>query len=406
MSGPFGNLDRLIQHLDARLESHPNFADVRNLRALARLQTGDVGGARADLEAALGVNPDYAVARFGLAWLLLGSKEPSAAARATDVARPLPAAWRRQLEIVRVAGTRDVDAALAELDAGGAQGCPWFELDRLWLLAGAGRWAQADQQLLAIAAGDGDLPSLLHATGLFARGAPDHARVSAWAAAYRGNPHFATLCSAGAELAHAAGDIEQSRRLLAWGVALSLDLCGYWTELGVQHESLGEGRAALVALRRAVQVDPERLKPRTALGYLFAARGQAGEAIAELEVGARLAPQYADVRYQLGLLYAEVGRAGDAEAEFRAALEVHSGYVLARLALACLLETQGRDAEALELLQTVRRAGLRSADIESRLAAVHARLGHRNQARRAQARARATNRSVGSTRDPQDIDRG
>jgi predicted Zn-dependent protease len=98
------------------------------------------------------------------------------------------------------------------------------------------------------------------------------------------------------------------------------------------------------------------------------------------------------VRYQLGLLYSEVRRAEAAESHLRAALEVHPGYVLARLALGCLLEARGRDAEALQLLQQVRQAGLRSADLEQRLAVLHQRLGHPIQARRARARARAASR--------------
>ncbi len=109
-----------------------------------------------------------------------------------------------------------------------------------------------------------------------------------------------------------------------------------------------------------------------------------------MEAAARLAPRYADIRYQLGLLYGEVGRDDEAERELRTALEVQPAYVLAQLALGCLLESRGQDEEALRLLQGVRRSGLRSADLEAHLSGLHARLGHRNQARRARARARAS----------------
>jgi len=390
MHGPFGDLDRLAHHLDARLATHPEYADVLHARALLRAQRGDARGAQSDLEAALGVNPDYAVARFGLAWLLLQSKEAGAVARAVDVARPLPEPWRRHLEVVRAAATRGPEPALAALEAWPIDGDAWADLDRLWLLVVAERWADADQQLLAIPSRDADLPTLLHSIGLFAAGVPDRAQLVTWAAAYRGNPHFATLSNLAAELAHAAGDIDASRRLFAWAVALSLDLCAYWTAIGAQHESLGEERSALIALRRAVQVDAERVEPHAALGYLFAARARPEEAIAEFEIAARLAPRYADVRYQLGLLYSEVDRGDEAETQLRASLDVQPGYVLAQLALGCLLESRGRDEEALALLQSVRRSGLRSADLEVHLAGLHARLGHRNQARRAQARARAS----------------
>jgi protein O-GlcNAc transferase len=392
MSGPFGDLQRLIRYLDTRLDAQPEYADVRNLRALARAEGGDLAGARSDFEAALGVNPEYARARFGLAWVLVQSREPGDVARGVDVARPLPEPWRTHLDVVRVMAAEGADSALVKLAARGGAAHPWFELDEVWLLVEASRWDEAIQSFLRLAAADADLPALLHTVGLFARGVPDRDRLATWAAAYRGNPEFGSLCQASAELVQAAGDVEAGRQQLAWGVALSLDLCSYWTVLGTQHESLGEERTALVALRRAVQVDPQRVEPHTALGYLFAARGQPEEAIAALETAVRLAPGYADLRYQLGLLYSDVGRVEEAERELQQALGVQPSYVLARLALGCLLETRGRDEEALELLQSVRRAGVRSADLEAHLATLHARLGHRNQARRAQARARASQR--------------
>lgn len=392
MSGPFGDLQRVRRYVDGRLDAQPEYADVRNLRALARAQEGDLDGAREDFEAALGVNPEYARARLGLAWVLVQAQEPAAVSRGVDVARPLPEAWRAHLEVVRAAAAGGPEAGLAKLEACAGTPHPWLDLDRVWLLVEARRWDEADQAFLHVAATDADLPALLHAVGLFARGVPDRERVAIWAESYRGNPEFASLCRTSAELVHADGDADAGRELLAWGVALSLDLCAYWTMLGTQHESLGEERTALVALRRAVQVDPQRVEPHAALGYLFAARGQPTEAIASLEAAVRLAPGYADLRYQLGLLYSDAGRADEAEQELRQALQVQPGYVLARLALGCLLETRNRDEEALELLQSVRRAGVRSADLEAHLATLHARLGHRNQARRAQARARASQR--------------
>jgi tetratricopeptide (TPR) repeat protein len=391
MTGPFGDLTALVQHLDRRLDSQPAYADLRNQRGVARVLTGDVGGARDDFEAALKSNPDYGVARFNLAWLHIEHGDRAAGGLATAVARQLPEAWRAhlaQLEAVRHGG---VDAVLSNLVVP-SDSSPWFDLQRLWLLVRAGRHADAEAQAQRIAARDADLPSLLHVAGILQRNRADARALAVWADAYRGNPHVASLCHAAADCAAAAGRLEDSRRHLAWGAALSLDLGAYWIAIGTQHDSRGEERAALVAMRRAVQVDPDRIAARVAFGFLLAARSQAEEAIAELEAAVRLAPNYADVRYQLGLLYAEVQRSDAAEAHLRAALAVHPGYVLAKLALGCLLEARGRDAEALQLLQQVRQSGLRSSDLEQRLAVVHERLGHPIQARRARARARAASR--------------
>lgn len=398
----FGDLERLQRHLDARLESQPGYADVRNLRGLVRAERGDLEGARSDLEAALRVNADYNVARFNLAWIQIRATDAGSAERSARVAAALPADWREHLELVRVLHRDGAAAALQVVERHGAQPSPWWALDRLWVNVVGERWDAVASALAAIAARDADLPSILHDAGLLRRDAADRATLQAWAASYAGNPHVAALCETSADLLHAAGAIDESRRLLAWGASLSLDLCAYWMALGTQYESLGEERAALVALRRAVEVEPGRIAPRLALGWLFAARGLAPEAIETLEVAARLAPAYADVRYQLGLLYSEVGRSDQAESELRAAIATQPDYLLARLALGCLLESLGRNPEALELLQSVRRAGLRSADLESRLANLHARLGHKNQARRAQARARASSRNSVQVEDKND----
>jgi tetratricopeptide (TPR) repeat protein len=204
-----------------------------------------------------------------------------------------------------------------------------------------------------------------------------------------------SLCHAAAEIARATEDLEQSARLLAWGAAVSLDLCAYGMALTTHLDAAGRESEAQQALRAAVAADPNRAVAHAALGYRHAANGRLDEAIGAMERAVALEPRFADVRYELGLLYRDAGREADAERELRAALAAQPDYVLAQLALGTLLQECGRDAEALPYLQRVRRAGLRSADVEMRLAAAHARLGHVNHARRAAARARAVARVTG-----------
>jgi tetratricopeptide (TPR) repeat protein len=342
------DLAALLRHLDARLAVQPEYADLRNLRGLSRAHAGDVAGAFGDLRHALRINPEYAVARANLEWL---------AAR-------------------------------------GAPRLGTHGLDPLWHLVTAARWEDAERELERLAAADADLLVLMHEAGLLRAGRGQRAALDAWAAAYAGNPQTASLFHLGAELAQASGESERARRLLAWAAVLSLDLCSYWVTLGTLADRRGEERVALVALRRAVQVDPERVEARAALGYLLASRGRCAEARVEMQIASQLAPGWADVRYQLGLLHADAGQPELAEAEFRAALAANPRFQPAQLALGCLLQDRGRDSEALALLQAVRRSGLCSRDVELRLAALHARLGHPIQARRARARARARSRAV------------
>jgi tetratricopeptide (TPR) repeat protein len=373
MSGYFGDLERLLRHLDARLGSQPRYADVLNLRGLGRAHAGDLAGARSDLEAALGVNRDYAVARFNLAWLAM-QLPPEEDPQANEVARELPAPAKEHLEILQLSVEQGPEAARRALERK-ATDSAWWDLDRLWLCVRARRWEDVPAAIARLTARDAEVASLLLTAGVLCEGRPDPELLTRWAASYAGNPHGAALCAVGSELAHAAGNLAESRRLLSCGVALSMDLCAYWTAMGTQWESFGEAEAASEALLRAVGADPSRVEPRIALGYSFAARGLPQEAITHLEVASRLAPGYADVRYQLGLLFGEVGRPADAEAELRAALDVQPEYVLGRLALGCLLESVGRNAEALALLQDVRRTGLSSEDLQQHLTNLEARCG-------------------------------
>jgi tetratricopeptide (TPR) repeat protein len=351
----------------------------------------------AELQLALALNPEYAAARFNLAWVHL-QRGDDAAYEGTlrEAGTPLPAAWKAQLELVRRVRESGAEAAWAGFEAApaGACGAPQ-DLDRLWLLVLRESWDEAEQQLSRIAARDADLPRAMQRAGLQVEGRADRAGLRLWGAVFAGNPQMAVLCRAVAELHRSDPEARLHDDLLAWSAVLSLDLASYWVAVGSHLELHGAEAEALDAMQRAVRADATSVEAHVALGYLLAAHGRPDEAIESLEVAVSHAPRWVDVRYQLALLYSEVEQVQAAEAQLRAALATRPDYVLARLALGFLLETQRRDAEALELLQSVRQCGIRSADLEIRLAVVHARLGHRNQARRARARARATSRGRG-----------
>jgi tetratricopeptide (TPR) repeat protein len=405
MSGPFGKLETLVRQLDIRLADHPDFADLLHLRGLGHAFGGDTQVARRDLTAALRLNPEYLAAAQDLAWLdawfaadaTADATVDAGETRASGERVEIGAAWRSHLEVVRALRVSGPAAAMAALEPAwpdGAAGASLRTLDRLWAATLAERWDVVDSELARLASEVPDQREIFESVGLLRGEQAVRAGMQLWAACYRGNPHGAALCRASADLALQMGAAGESHGLLRWGAALSLDLCAYQVALASQLQVEGRETEALDGLQRAVALDPARAEARVALGYLLAAQGMAGEAAAELERAAELAPRYADVRYELGLLCSELGRVEDAETHLRAALEAQPGYVLARLALGCLLEARGRTREALDLLQSVRRSGVRSTDLELHLAVLHARLGHTIQARRARARARASSRAA------------
>ena len=387
----FAALETTCRMLQARVDSHPQYADARNQLGLALAAAGDAGGARAQFEAALQLNPGYDVARFNLAWLHACCGDGAGFGLGDAMAQGLPEPWRAQLRLVRTARHQGAAAALELLDTLGVPEA-WRAADRLWLSIEAGDPAAAERALVAIETRAADLRGLALAVRLRGEPGVDREMLALWAAAYRGNPHFGVLARQDAQVARAHGDSDAALRALAWEAWLSLDLAEYWVARGEHHETRGEESAATAAFTHAVELDPNRAATRVAFGFVLAARGDAPGAIEQLRTAARLAPDYVDVRYQLGLLYTGLERWAEAETELRATLAGSPDYAPAALALASVLETTGHDAEALGYLQQARQAGLRSTDVEARLAALHDRLGHKIQARRARARARAAQR--------------
>jgi len=374
------DLARLLGHLDVRVALHPKYADWRNLRGMARAYAGKESEARIDFEAALELNPQYEAARANLAWLdACNGIEP----RGLDTLAP---AWQTHLRF------------MADLPGTQSPAVTSSNPSKLELLDGllhaivVEDWIAAEAARGRIAAQAPRLDALMHRIGLGPRA--DRAPLLEWRAVYRGNPQAMSLCQAAAEIARAAEDFDRSADLLAWGAVVSLDLCAYGMAMAVHWDAAGRESEALAMLEEAVHADPERPSALAALAHRHAVNGRHDAAIAAMESAAALAPRFADVRYELGLMYRDAERYSDAERELRAALTAQPGYVLAQLALGTLLHEQGRDAEALPLLQRVRSAGLRSTDVELRLASAHARLGHVNHARRAAARARAAARTT------------
>jgi tetratricopeptide (TPR) repeat protein len=390
---PLTGLSELVRELEARIERHPNYPDLRNLRGAARAYLRDLDGALADVKAALGVNPKYEAALLNLAWIHSQRRDGAALAAFLGDRRTqgLSPARQTHLRFLERLGAQGEQAALALLESQAPSSLApldgWLELDRLWLLWRVGRWEMLEAQMARILAWLPGLAEHFRATGMLRAGERGREAFGVWGACYDGNPQVAGLLREAARIRAVAGSGMTWEALLHWSAVLSLDLCDYWLAVGWHHDFDGRDAEAELAFRRAAESDAARAQPRIKLGLLYSACGRPQDAVRELDQAAALEPHYPDVRYMLGLLHKELGRADDAEVQFRAALGIHSRYTMARLALGCLLEAQHRDAEALQLLEGVCQAGVVSADLEMRLAALYERLGRAQEAKRARTRA-------------------
>ncbi len=398
---PLRAIGELLRALNARIERHPNYPDLRNLRGLARTYSGDHDGAFTDLVEALRLHPQYEAALMNMAWLHAERREPELvrAVLREPRGRRLRPALRVHLQVLETQVRDGAEAALGVLDAYAAQPRPepdaWHELDRLWLAVQLERWDAVDAQVRRLVTQQAAIGPILHQVGLVGRGSARRAAFAIWSDCFRGNPNVAALLRESARLRAAGAAFSDCEHILRWSAVLSLDLCDFWMTVGEQHDFEARDADAEASFRQALQFDSRRAQPYIKLGQLYAACGRPQEAIRELQHAASLQPRYADVRYLLGLLLEDLGQLPEAEGHLRTALDTNPRYTMARLSLGYLLAARGRCRDAVKQLEQVRAEGLVSSDLDTRLAEVYEQLGRHEDATQARERARSRENGAG-----------
>ena len=104
-------------------------------------------------------------------------------------------------------------------------------------------------------------------------------------------------------------------------------------------------------MRSALKQAPHAALAHFLLGNALASQGQEAEAIRQYEQALDERAGYAEVEFNLGVLEQRSGRLDQAEQRFRAALAHKPEFRPAWVALVRLLQSQGREAEAMELLR-------------------------------------------------------
>lgn len=149
-----------------------------------------------------------------------------------------------------------------------------------------------------------------------------------------------------------AGDLE--------GLPDPKDVIGTLAQINAARGEMGAGRAREAAriLEPVVRRTPGNVSALILLGSSRILSGAFAEAVPPLRRAAGLAPHKADVHYNLGIALMNSGDADGAEQAWRQALAVSPRYLEAAANLVDLLQTSARPAEAQELLDRARGAGL------------------------------------------------
>ncbi len=357
--------------LEEEARRHPTYADVRHRLGLLRLLRRDPEGAQREFEEALGINPGYRAAYFGLRLARLQAGQPVEAPTEPD----------------------DRPGSLAEEYW-------WRKVDAAYLRLAAGQ--DPSRELISIEGRPGQL-LYHHYAGYFALRAGEHAKA---------RKHFADAAALSETTRAALESIQNNTpnarqepggrgapagssalEAMLW-TPLASDLYTYlgriYARNGLRAEALacferaylvlprdadhamhraqiatacGDEQEAIRLLTAAIAADPTSVKARIALGYEYASQGFLQEARTEFQVAASLAPGYADVRYNLGLLYVGEGRLEEALREFRRALALNPAYLPARHSMSHLLCRLERYEEGLQEYKRILKQGFQSSDM-------------------------------------------
>lgn len=150
----------------------------------------------------------------------------------------------------------------------------------------------------------------------------------------------------------------------------------------LQFENEGRYDDALKALSRAVELAPEDLGSRNAIGLVLARVERYPEALAAFESVVALEPGFAGAHCARGTCFEAMGRLKEAEAAFKHALELQPENLGAMQGLANLLSRRGSHAEARPLAETVLEAEPNFPDAVMVLAAADAAEGAAERAQR------------------------
>lgn len=354
-----------VRSVSELLRDHPNDPELLVQRGRSRLRVRDAGAAAADLRRASRVAPGLAPAHFHLALAeidgldsttdLAGARSAVGRARAElDSALAIvpnyPEAIFKRAELQIRSG--EGRSAIRDLDGFVSANPGSFRGHELLAgaLAASGRTAEATEtfhRLIDIdperAESHYELGVSLQTTGHTAEATREFETALALAPAYADPMTQLVLLDLTANKSGAA--LERINQQLA-RVPQSGPL---YDLLGLVHAARNELPAAEAAYRRAVQLQPSLVDAYVRLAELYDATGRFEQAIANADTARRLDPRNLRALMALGIGHQQRGDSALAREAYEAALRVDPGFAGAANNLAYLLAEQpGQQAKAFE----------------------------------------------------------
>ena len=189
------------------------------------------------------------------------------------------------------------------------------------------------------------------------------------------------------------GETEKARVALEKVLQLDESSVPALTHLGRMAMASGNYEKAAGYLRRARDAHPNEATDAFEYGRALELNGDLPGARDALLASLKLNPHQFDVRLTLGRVYLGLNDANAAEDQFEAAILLQPGSSEAQLDLAKALIRQKKYADAVELLEPVAGPSSRDPEMFELLAQAYVGLGRRQDAQRAQLRAKALQKS-------------
>jgi Flp pilus assembly protein TadD len=152
--------------------------------------------------------------------------------------------------------------------------------------------------------------------------------------------------------------------------------------LGQAHAQQGDFDAAILALRRALQLKPEVAEANAALGVIYLKRGQLAEAEQALRAELRVRPADLSSESNLATVLDLEGRPEEAISLLRSVLKSKPSFKDALYLLGKILLAKGESGLAVEQLEAAARLSPEDANVRYQLGKAYQKLGRQDQAQR------------------------
>jgi tetratricopeptide (TPR) repeat protein len=149
----------------------------------------------------------------------------------------------------------------------------------------------------------------------------------------------------------------------------------FFNNLGTVYLEIGDTNTALVALERAVAINPTLSESRTNLGNIYLQRGRTNDAVQQYRAALQLNPSDPKAHYNLGNAYTVLSELNAAASSYRQAIQFDPNFVDAHRSMAVLFTRQEQYGGALSELNRALALDGRNVPVYLQLGDLYYRMG-------------------------------